>query len=224
MRLPVGESSSYRVWARRGAVLLVGVGAIGVACAPSRIAQPPGATQLRISASEFKFQASTPRVAIGQPVTITFENRGAIEHHVHLVATGTHLSAAPGQTVSATVVFPTAGDFDFVCIIPGHQEAGMTGKVQAGNPPAAASRSSSLEVAGASATPAVAAPLPPLPVGTTRVPQGQVAPPLDRRAPALVSVDLVIKEVVGTLADGVGFKYWTFGGTRTGTDGARAAG
>jgi hypothetical protein len=53
MRLPLGESSSYRVWARRGAVLLVGVGAIGVACAPSRIAQPPGATQLRISATEF---------------------------------------------------------------------------------------------------------------------------------------------------------------------------
>ena len=170
----------------------------------------PPPTQLLVTATEFKFQSSTPRVAIGQPVTITFENRGTIEHNWHLPATGTHLIAEPGQTVSATVVFPTAGDFTFVCSVPGHEAAGMGGKVQAGDPVQAKASVAAVDSAGTAVTDAA---LPPLPPGTPRVPQGQVAPPLDRRVPALVKVDLVIKEVVGALADGVGFKYWTFGGT-----------
>jgi nitrite reductase (NO-forming) len=37
-------------------------------------------------------------------------------------------------------------------------------------------------------------------------------PPIARRAPATVKVDLVTQEVVGKLADGATFKFWTFNG------------
>ena len=37
-------------------------------------------------------------------------------------------------------------------------------------------------------------------------------PPIARRAPATVKVDLVTQEVVGKLADGASFKFWTFNG------------
>lgn len=37
-------------------------------------------------------------------------------------------------------------------------------------------------------------------------------PPIARRAPATVKVDLVTQEVVGKLADGANFKFWTFNG------------
>ena len=37
-------------------------------------------------------------------------------------------------------------------------------------------------------------------------------PPIARRAPATVKVDLVTEEVVGKLADGATFKFWTFNG------------
>ncbi|HEY1296166.1 MAG TPA: copper-containing nitrite reductase [Chloroflexota bacterium] len=53
----------------------------------------------------------------------------------------------------------------------------------------------------------------PLPPDTPRVPQGQIAPPVHRNDPELVKVNLAIQEVVGQLADGVGYRYWTFGGT-----------
>jgi uncharacterized cupredoxin-like copper-binding protein len=36
---------------------------------------------------------------------------------------------APGKTGEMTWTFNRAGDFEFACLIPGHYEAGMIGKV-----------------------------------------------------------------------------------------------
>jgi nitrite reductase (NO-forming) len=41
----------------------------------------------------------------------------------------------------------------------------------------------------------------------------RVPPPIDRRQPATVAVDLETKEMTGTLATGVEYKFWTFNGT-----------
>jgi nitrite reductase (NO-forming) len=41
----------------------------------------------------------------------------------------------------------------------------------------------------------------------------QVPPPIARRTPAHVVVNLEVKELVGKLADGVEYTFWTFGGT-----------
>src|SRR5947207_2588671 len=110
------------------------IGSIAVACVPSaalRATQLP--TTLRVTATEFKFAASTPRVAVGEPVTIVLENHGTVEHNFHLPATSTHIIAEPGQTVTAVVVFPGAGDTTFVCTLPGPEAAGRNGKVQGGD-------------------------------------------------------------------------------------------
>ena len=141
-------------------------------------------------------------------MTITFENEGTLEHNLHLEATGTHLVAPAGQTVTATVVFPSAADLSFVCTVPGHEAAGMSSKLQVGEPNAQAPAAIN---ATAQTTPQTA--LAPLPPDTPRVPQGPVAPPVHRSDSELVKVNLAIEEVVGQLADGVGFRYWTFGGT-----------
>jgi nitrite reductase (NO-forming) len=55
--------------------------------------------------------------------------------------------------------------------------------------------------------------LPALPANLGRVPQPQVAPPVNRKKPVLVHVTLEAKPVIGLLADGVGYKYWTYNGT-----------
>lgn len=44
-------------------------------------------------------------------------------------------------------------------------------------------------------------------------PAGDVPPPISRREPATVKVELESVELVGTLADGVTYTYWTFDGT-----------
>jgi nitrite reductase (NO-forming) len=55
--------------------------------------------------------------------------------------------------------------------------------------------------------------LPPLPENLARVPAPEVAPPVNRKKPALVRVNLEAKTVTGLLADGVGYQYWTYNGT-----------
>jgi nitrite reductase (NO-forming) len=52
-----------------------------------------------------------------------------------------------------------------------------------------------------------------LPAGLGRVPQPVVAPPITRTEPMVVPIEIPIEEVTATLADGVGYTYWTFGGT-----------
>jgi nitrite reductase (NO-forming) len=196
-------------------VALIGIGAVAIACIPSAAQQrqiASGApTVLHVTASEFKFQADTQKVAAGAPVTIIFENKGAIEHNLDLHATGTHLVAAPGQTMTATVTFPASADLTYLGTVPGHEQAGMTSTLQVGEPSTQAPAGGS--TTGANALTAPALQLAPLPPDTPRVPQGQIAPPVHRSDPELVKVNLAIQEVVGQLADGVGFKYWTFGGT-----------
>jgi nitrite reductase (NO-forming) len=55
--------------------------------------------------------------------------------------------------------------------------------------------------------------LPALPPNLGRVPQPEVAPPVNRKKPTLVHVTLEAKPVTGLLADGIGYKYWTYNGT-----------
>jgi nitrite reductase (NO-forming) len=55
--------------------------------------------------------------------------------------------------------------------------------------------------------------LPSLPPNLGPVPQPQVTPPVNRKKPALVHVALETKPVTGLLADGIGYKYWTYNGT-----------
>ena len=55
--------------------------------------------------------------------------------------------------------------------------------------------------------------LPALPANLGRVPQPQVAPPVNRNKSTLVHVTLEAKPITGLLADGIGYKYWTYNGT-----------
>lgn len=45
------------------------------------------------------------------------------------------------------------------------------------------------------------------------VPPPQAPPPIKRKSPARVKINLEVKEKVGQLADGVEYTFWTFGGT-----------
>lgn len=46
-----------------------------------------------------------------------------------------------------------------------------------------------------------------------QVPPPQVPPPITRKAPARVKINLEVREYVGRLADGVEYTFWSFGGT-----------
>ena len=95
-----------------------------------------------------------------------------------------------GKGSSTAVVFRAtkAGTFEYLCTLPGHKAAGMFGKLIVGDPPERV-ESDAMDIVQD-----------PTAVGT----------PVGNRGPEHVTVDLVTTEVVGQLADGTTYKYWTF--------------
>jgi nitrite reductase (NO-forming) len=84
-----------------------------------------------------------------------------------------------------------------------HTPCAFAQEAQKAEPPAASSSTANADEAT----------LPALPANLGRVPQPQVAPPVNRKKLALVHVALEAKPVTGLLANGVGYKYWTYNGT-----------
>ena len=92
--------------------------------------------------------------------------------------------------------------------------AGCGSRVESGNPPVAAT--SSISGTSGSGTGDFGAPQgEPIKAVLTSPPQ--VPPPLDRKAPAKVIVELEVKEIERPIADGVMYTFWTFGGTVPGS-------
>jgi plastocyanin len=114
------------------------VAAPGVAPAPAAAPAVPGAkaTDLKITATDLKFTPPTLQAKAGQPVRVTFENKGVIEHDLTFPAipsdkpAGSLKSVAkPGQTTTLEFTPTTPGTYEYVCTIPGHKEAGMKGTI-----------------------------------------------------------------------------------------------
>ncbi len=86
--------------------------------------------EVRIVSTEFRFSPATVLVSAGRVVTLVLDNSGAeTEHGLFLPALGFHLQAKAGETAHKNTVFEKPGEYEFVCDLPGHQEAGMTGTV-----------------------------------------------------------------------------------------------
>ena len=81
-----------------------------------------------IVSTEFKYAPAMVDVPAGRPVTLVLDNSTAeTEHGLVLPAIGFRLQAKAGETVRGTAVFKKPGDYEFLCDLPGHREAGMKG-------------------------------------------------------------------------------------------------
>ncbi|MEM3087397.1 MAG: copper-containing nitrite reductase [Halobacteria archaeon] len=112
-----------------------------------------------------------------------------------------------GKTQESPVIELRAGTYEAGCHIPGHYEAGMKGKIVVqGAAPATATSAPSV--------PKTAAAGPYTGPSADVVRRGDdVPPPITRKEPATVRIDLEVREVVGEMADGVHYRYWTYNGT-----------
>ena len=109
------------------------------------VAQPPAqahaqaapvSPEAKLVATDLKFTPATIQAKVGQPVKVTFENKGVIEHDItfptlkaNKPATALKTVAKPGQTTTLEFTPTAAGTYEYVCTIPGHKEAGMKGTV-----------------------------------------------------------------------------------------------
>jgi len=127
-------------------------------------------------------------------VQVTLINGEGAEHDIvfagqEATARSTHIT---GKGASTNIAFRAgkAGDYIYFCSLPGHQLAGMQGQfLVTPQPPA-----QTLVEADISK---IATDLP---------------PPIGKRAPQTIRVDLTTVELEGRLAEGTTFGYWTFDG------------
>lgn len=82
---------------------------------------------IEVRAFDIGFEPGT--IDVGEPgrYTVTFVNDGAVLHDLTF-ADGTVLLAEAGQTATGEVTVPEGG-MTFLCSVPGHADAGMTGSV-----------------------------------------------------------------------------------------------
>jgi nitrite reductase (NO-forming) len=132
--------------------------------------------------------------AEGQVVQITLINGEGAEHDIVFDKQGPGGSSphivGKGASTNIAFVASKAGDYVYFCSLPGHRLAGMEGQFLV--------------------TPQ--APQPTVTEADISQPATDVPPPIGKREPQTVRVDLVTVELEGRLAEGTTFGYWTFNG------------
>jgi nitrite reductase (NO-forming) len=130
--------------------------------------------------------------AEGQVVQLTLINGEGTEHDIVFPDQDAKSPRVNGKGASTTIVFRAAksGDFLYFCSVPGHQLAGMQGQFLVTPKPA----TQTLVEADISREPA------------------DLPPPIGKRDPKTVRVDLFTIEEEGRLAEATTFGYWTFNG------------
>jgi len=132
--------------------------------------------------------------AEGQIVQVTLINGEGAEHDIVFADQGP-AGTSPhvfdkGASTNIAFVASKAGDYAYYCSLPGHRLAGMEGQflVTPKPPPQTVVEADISHLAA------------------------DVPPPIAKREPQTVRVDLVTVELEGRLAEGTTFGYWTFNG------------
>ncbi|MEP6841403.1 MAG: copper-containing nitrite reductase, partial [Bradyrhizobium sp.] len=130
--------------------------------------------------------------AEGQVVQLTLINGEGTEHDIVFPDQDAKSPRVNGKGASTTIVFRAAksGDFNYFCSVPGHRLAGMEGQFLV--------------------TPKVAAQTV-VEADISREPT-DLPPPIGKRDPKTVRLDLFTVEEEGRLAEATTFGYWTFNG------------
>lgn len=95
----------------------------------SPAASPASGSEIMVDTVELKFEPNELTIAADTEVKIKITNKGLLQHDFHvdkLNITSKMLNPKDSDTVT---VKAAAGTYDFWCTVPGHKEAGMTGKL-----------------------------------------------------------------------------------------------
>src|SRR5712691_6179478 len=127
----LSPSKGFREMRRFVVALLTCVAVVGTAVAGFSFAgvrSPKAAhdtTNVTVHMTEYQFDLSTSTVPTGT-VVFTLIDDGLTPHNFS-IAGQTSANLAHGDTATMTVDFPKAGDYSYLCTLPGHADADMQG-------------------------------------------------------------------------------------------------
>ncbi|BES69464.1 hypothetical protein RE428_04820 [Marinobacter nanhaiticus D15-8W] len=128
----------------------------------------------------------------GAVVQINLVNGDGAVHDIAVPQFGADSDNISGQGASTAIVFRAnkKGEFEYLCTLPGHKLAGMLGKLVVGD--TGQNVANTFQGSEVSRSPM------------------EVGEPVGDRGPREMTVNLETTEVVGQLADGTTYNYWTF--------------
>jgi len=85
--------------------------------------------KVTIKGEDIKYTPTTLKAKVGQPIELTLDNVGALEHSFFIDDFGVKLEAQAGKKSTTTFTPDKAGTFKFYCHVAGHTEAGMVGEL-----------------------------------------------------------------------------------------------
>lgn len=89
----------------------------------------PQAQRFTLTAHDMHWDLPEIHVQANQPVELTLRNQGALDHVFQIDAMGVQVLLSPGDVEIVTFTVDHATVIDFICGIPGHEEAGMVGQI-----------------------------------------------------------------------------------------------
>lgn len=119
-------------------VVTAGAPAVAAPAAAKPVAASANAAngEIKMIATDLKFNPAALQAKVGQLVKINMENKGVIEHDIAFPTMkadkpGANLKvlAKPGQSATLEFTPTAAGIYEYICTIPGHKEAGMKGTI-----------------------------------------------------------------------------------------------
>ena len=92
-------------------------------------AAPPMATapEVLVVAGDMYFEPAEVRIDAGVTVNLTIDNEGAAFHDLTIPALDFLLAADGGSQATGSLTIVEPGSYEFLCSVPGHAQAGMTG-------------------------------------------------------------------------------------------------
>lgn len=112
---------------------LVGLIVIVVIAANSAASGTKSNGQVTIVLEDFRFTPNRIDAKVGVPILVRLTNSGTESHDLNFESIhmpglgGVESILAPGETRTITLRFDQPGTHTFICTLPGHAAAGMTG-------------------------------------------------------------------------------------------------
>ena len=85
--------------------------------------------KVTLVAEDIHWNLTTIHAKVNQTIEITLRNEGALDHNLVIEEFGVNELVAPGAQTVVTLTIDKAGTYQYICSIPGHEEAGMVGQI-----------------------------------------------------------------------------------------------